>query len=124
MSFSWQDSNAIGLISDMIGILILGVPAVLAPSKLLAQESTSGYGGASKGLARRLSEWKIDTCVASLFLALGFLFQFIASIGYSIIFKWAVAIWVLLFLALSLYLLFRKSMISRYTAIIQKHWGI
>ncbi len=56
MPFQWTDPNALGLLYDVVGILILGVPAVFVLGKTLASESSSGFGGTSSGLARRLAE--------------------------------------------------------------------
>ena len=123
MPFQWTDPNALGLLYDIAGILILGVPSIFVPAETLAKESSSSYGGMSAGLARRLAEWKIDTCIASVFLAIGFALQFTAAVGYVLLTYGAIVLWLLLVLGCTAYLLLRTRAIRWYSARVQAHWG-
>jgi hypothetical protein len=122
MPFQWTDPNALGLLYDMAGILILGVPSLLVPAETLAKESSSGWGGGSAGLARRLAEWKIDTCMASVLLAIGFALQLTAAVGYMLLTYGAIILWFLLVGVCATYLFLRTRAIQWYSARIQQHW--
>jgi len=76
-----QDFQAVGLIFDVAGVAILGVPAAFRMrSEIAAQMGT--YWNYNPPLARALSASRVDISAGSLLLILGFAFQIAAFLGY------------------------------------------
>jgi len=76
-----HDFQSIGLIFDVAGIAILGVPAIFRmKSEIAAQIGTKwNY---SRPLARALSTSRVDISAGSILLVLGFTFQIAASLEF------------------------------------------
>ncbi len=89
------DPNIMGLAYDAVGILIFGVPALLVNSMRIAKEGGTTWDY-NKYTFLRFIEQKWDTCVGSVFLMAGFLFQAIAALGWHFIRPVALALWIAL----------------------------
>lgn len=76
-----QNFQAIGLIYDAVGILILGVPAFFrAVPEIKAQSGT--YYNYNKALAESLSTARVDLTIGSIVLIVGFFLQLADTLGY------------------------------------------
>jgi hypothetical protein len=95
--------------------LIFGIPAVLQSSKQMADEGSPAWDY-DEQMIHALVERKWDACIGSLFLAGGFLFQFIAAVDYNFLRIVAIALWVALPVLAALYLFARPRIVGRHAA--------
>ena len=73
--------QSIGLLYDVAGILILGIPVMFrSVDKILAQSGT--YWDYSRPVAKALSGATLDTFIGSILLSLGFAFQIGGQLGF------------------------------------------
>jgi hypothetical protein len=76
-----QNFQAIGLMYDAVGILVLGVPAFFrAVPEIQAQSGT--YYNYNKALAESLSMARVDLTMGSVVLIVGFILQLVDALGY------------------------------------------
>ena len=96
--------QAIGLMFDAIGILILGVPAIFRViPEIKAQSGT--YFDYNKSLAEALSAARVDLSIGSVALLLGFLFQLADTLGYYAVNWFGALMWALCMLLVPLHFL-------------------
>jgi hypothetical protein len=95
MRVELSDPNVLGLAYDAVGILIFGVPALLVDSMRIAKEGGTTWDY-NKFTFLRFIEQKWDTCVGSVFLMAGFVFQAIAALGWYFVWPAGLVLWLAL----------------------------
>jgi len=72
--------NAIGLVYDGVGVAILGFAFFSKSLDALLKESNAYYGG-NAHLQKSLIQSQVDGITGTIFLFLGFILQFLGSVG-------------------------------------------
>ena len=91
-----ENLAALGLLFDVIGVFILGIPMVFNAKKDIFEESCTYYSF-NQAQVNSLSKSRIDIPVGSIMLFIGFIFQFLATVRVSLpewitIVGWIIAI--------------------------------
>lgn len=73
-----HDLQTVGLVYDLVGILVLGVPLCAVGTKTIVNRSAT-YWNANKPEAERMLGERMDVLVGTLVLAAGFVLQIVAA---------------------------------------------
>jgi hypothetical protein len=87
-----ENLSALGLLWDGIGVFILGVPAIFKVRTEIAEEAGTYWGYNPHELRNKISG-RMDISIGSIFLLLGFLFQFLSSVSVSMPLEFCVFFW-------------------------------
>ena len=115
-----ENLSALGLFWDGVGVFILGVTSVFKARKEIAAEAGTYYDFNPHEAKNKVSS-RMDVSIGSLFLLVGFAFQFLAAVSACIPFYVCIAFWISCpVLTVYYYARGKSYMVNRWVAEIQQ----
>jgi hypothetical protein len=104
--------NAIGLVYDGFGVLVLGAPGFFRMKENIRNDAKTAWGF-SPNTVRSLLLLRMDTAAGSILLFLGFVFQLLAALSVNFPFVFCLLLWVFVLVYSFTYWLFLRSKLHR-----------
>lgn len=100
--------SALGLFWDGLGVLILGVTSIFKVKNEIAQEAGTYFDYNPHELKNKVAS-RMDISTGSIFLLIGFIFQFIASMSLKVPNEISIVFWIAALVLTSYYYIHGKS---------------
>lgn len=114
--------QSIGLLYDVFGILILGIPIVFRSADRI-HEQAGTYWDLSSPVVKSLSSQTWDTFIGSVLLFLGFVFQLAGTFGYRAPTNCGLTLVCLLAFTVALYWIWlRRVLVKSLTSRVHEKW--